>query len=231
MSDKEKKTMIEIDQGAYGRSYKPVDYPSNSRKSKQKKVEPEQPRVKKVITGNVKKRKKPLGKRFTETFLGEEDILSVTSYLIHDILIPAAKNTIYEMIVGGSAMSLFGEMRRAPGRGGGIASGSHVRYGSYYKSPDPREQRETKRSVPRHSLDEIILDSRAEADEVLHSLADLIDEYGRATVADLYDLLGVTKNLGSFTDDKYGWKNLNSAEVRRVREGYLLDLPRPIAVD
>lgn len=226
MSEK-KKEKIEVDMGSVGTAFRPIEYPSNSRKSKQKQLD--QPKVKKVITGSVKKRKKPLGKRFAETFLGEEDILSVTSYIIHDILIPAAKNTLYEMIVGGSAMSLFGEVRKSSARGG-VASGSHVRYGSYYNSPDPRGSR-SQRTHPRHSIDEIILDSRVEADEVLHSLADLIDEYGRATIGDLYDLLGVTRTMGSFTDDKYGWKNLNMAEVRRVREGYLLDLPRPIAVD
>ena len=49
-----------------------------------------------------------------------------------------------------------------------------------------------------------------------------------ATVADLYELVGVT---GEYTDNKYGWDSLGSASVTRVRGGYLVDLPRTRLLD
>jgi hypothetical protein len=74
-----------------------------------------------------------------------------------------------------------------------------------------------------HDFSDIILASRADAEDVLDRLRDLINQYEMATVSDLYDLVGLT---GEFTDDKWGWYDLRSAAVQAVRGGYLLRLPR-----
>ncbi len=54
-----------------------------------------------------------------------------------------------------------------------------------------------------------------------------IDKYGSATIADLYELLG---KKSEYTDNDYGWKDLSTSSQRRVREDYLLELPRPICL-
>lgn len=54
-----------------------------------------------------------------------------------------------------------------------------------------------------------------------------IDKYGSATIADLYELLD---KKSEYTDNDYGWKDLSTASQRRVREGYLLELTRPIFI-
>ena len=36
---------------------------------------------------------------------------------------------------------------------------------------------------------------------------------------------------GSYTDNKYGWTHLRSADVQRVRDGYLLKLPKALPFD
>lgn len=59
-------------------------------------------------------------------------------------------------------------------------------------------------------------------------MQDLIDTYGMVSVADLYDLVGIN---GSYTDNKYGWTHLRSADVQRVRDGYLLKLPKALPFD
>lgn len=53
---------------------------------------------------------------------------------------------------------------------------------------------------------------------------DLMRKYETVSVADLYELLGLDFN---YTDEKWGWVNLDDAGIRRVRNGYLLDLPKP----
>ena len=57
---------------------------------------------------------------------------------------------------------------------------------------------------------------------------DLIESYGAVSVADLYDLVGI---LGSPNDNKWGWANIRTAEPIRVRDGYLLKLPKVCPID
>ena len=134
---------------------------------------------------------------------------------------------ITDTVSNGIEMLLFGQTRgsrtrRDRGR-------SYVSYSNYYKDRyRDRARYVSQRNRARHNFDDIILESRGEAEEVLSHLVDLTEDYGMASVADLYDLVGVTSN---FTDNKYGWDNLSSGRVVPVRGGYLLELPRPIVLD
>jgi hypothetical protein len=76
----------------------------------------------------------------------------------------------------------------------------------------------------RHNFDEIVLDQRAEAEEVIDRLFDVVNRYESATVADLYELVGLSS---THTDNNWGWTDLTGAGVSRIRGGYLLDLPEP----
>lgn len=225
-----KKEVMKVDVGYSEIRSVNVEFPANSHKKKEE-VKEEVKKVEKIIKGRVVQRKKSLGKRFLETFIGE-DVNSVTGYILHDVLIPAAKATLSDMVQGGIEMLLFGERkgnrtRRDQGR-------SHVSYNNYSSSNNRRDDRRDDRrdyaqkSRARHNFDDIILSTRGEAEEVLSHLVDLTMDYGEASVADLYDLVGITEE---FTDRKYGWTNLGSASVSRVREGYLLNLPKPIPLN
>lgn len=77
-------------------------------------------------------------------------------------------------------------------------------------------------------FEEFIFDSRSEAEQVLNNLRELVSDYGVASVADLYDLVG---NIGSYKLNGYGWKDLSSSTIKRVRKGYLLDLPIPMILE
>lgn len=57
---------------------------------------------------------------------------------------------------------------------------------------------------------------------VLERLNDIIDRYEVASVADLHELVGLPT---THVDNKWGWENVRYAEVRQIREGFLLDLP------
>ena len=214
-------------------------YPANSRtvrrRPEQSNEEVREKKVEKVICGTVVQKKKGLIKKITETFI-EDDTKSVGDYVIHDVLVPAAKSMVSDMVSGGIEMLLFGGRRgsrtfRDRGR-------SYVNYSSAsYRGPSRdipiRHDRDAGRSMSysgrsRHDFDEIILETRGEAEEVLSHLVDLTVDYDVATVADLYDLVGVVSN---FTDNKYGWTNLSGASVSRVRGGYVINLPRPQPID
>ena len=187
-------------------------------------------KLQKVVKGNVVKQKKSLTKRIVSSMVGE-DVSSVSQYIIQDVIVPAAKNTIADMVTGGIEMLLFGEIKgsKTKRRGGQ----SYVSYNSYYGRDDRRDPRSSShkrapRSRTSHIFDDIVLETRGEAEEVVSLLVELTDTYGMATVADLYDLVGITSE---FTDTKYGWETLGGATVDRTRNGYLLNLPRTIQLD
>lgn len=208
------------------------EFPSNRHKDKEapepKKVE--EKKVAQVVQSEVVRRKKPLSRRFTETFIGG-DAKSVWGFITLDVLIPAAKDMIADAVSQGVERMIFGEARstsRRTGRRPGD-SGPYISYNRYSSSASRRGRQDrspelSRRARASHDFDEIILATRAEANEVLERLFDLVSKYESATVADLYDLVGVT---GSYTDDKWGWFDLRGADVTRVRHGYLLDLPKP----
>lgn len=77
--------------------------------------------------------------------------------------------------------------------------------------------------------DSLVFESKSNADQVLESLYDIIETYGIASMADLYELAGLKSR--NFSDTRLGWTDLDSAMVVRCRYGYLLKLPRPVAIN
>lgn len=210
-------------------------YPSNSHKSK-KAAEPEEAskKIERVVEGEVLRRKKPLSKRFTETFVGG-DARSVGSYVLFEVLLPAVKDTIADVTSQGVERMLFGEARSSSRRTGNRPGygNSYVSYNRF--SPNTREtprrdefRGPSRRARATHDFDEIILATRVEAEEVIDRLFDLVSRYDVATVSDLYELLGVEANP---IDRKWGWTDIRGAGVTRIRNGYLLDLPKPEPLD
>ena len=59
-------------------------------------------------------------------------------------------------------------------------------------------------------------------------MQDVIARYGVVTVADLYDMADRT---APYTSQKYGWMDVSTAETQRVRDGYILKLPRAYPID
>ena len=216
----EKREVMKIDIGADGSKTVNMNCPSNSHKTRIEKKE--EKKVEKVVKGTVIIRKKSWTKRFMESFIGN-DINSVGGYILYDVLIPAAKSTIADMVKGGIEMLMYPDrkgsnMSRDRGR-------SFVSYNNYSSNRQDDRREFSNRDRARHNFDEIAFKSRGDAAEVISRLVEQIIEYGQATVADLYDLVGIT---GEFTDNKYGWIDLRSASVSRARDGYLLILPKPI---
>lgn len=214
------------------------DFPPNSHKMKKSlRDEPEEieaapeKKVEKVVEGKVIRRKKPLGKRFKEVFIGG-DAQSVGQYVFFDILIPAAKDLAVDMASQGAERLFFGEDNyRRSSRSRNRHSATRI-YHDYqrYSSRDPRDRppspRESGRYSRRHlDTDDIILATRAEAEEVIDRMYDLLNRYEVVAVAELYELIG--ESGGPYTNSNWGWTDLRGTGIRRVREGYLLDLPRP----
>ena len=195
------------------------DYKPNSHRSKvDQKEQPNEKKVQKVVRGKVKTKKKKT--RLKDVFISE-DAANVKSYVFMDVLVPAVKKAISDIVRDGIDMILYGEAHSRK-------SSSNASYVSYrsYSDRDRREERRYSDSRVRsaYSYDDIILETRGEAEDVLTRMDELIDTYGIVSVADMYDLVGIS---GNYTDNKYGWTNLRNAEPVRVRDGYMLKLPKP----
>lgn len=195
-------------------------FPSNSLSTqRQKDNEPKKLAIKQVASG------KRVAKSAITTTLN-----SVGSYILFEILIPAAKNTISDMINNASDMILFGEPKSRRRDRDRDRSGPRVSYTSYYDRdkdrdrPYDRERRDRLYGRSRFNSDEILLSTREDAEEVRQSMFDVFDQYNEVTVSDFLEMVGLPDE---YTDRNYGWSNLRDIEVRRIRDGYIIDLPSP----
>jgi hypothetical protein len=203
------------------------EFPSNSDASKRS-SEPDK-NITRVTKGDAVRRRKSLRKQFSDTFVAG-DFKGAMRYVVLDVLLPAAKDTIVEIATQGTERLLFGESRRRGGYSPQTGPYGHIAYNRIATAAGSRimsssaERAMSRHARVRHNFDEIILNDRTEAEEVIDRLFDLVSRYDTATVADLYELVGLASN---HTDTKWGWSNLAGAGVSRVRGGYLLDLPDP----
>jgi hypothetical protein len=201
-------------------------FPPNSQKSKG--AGPK--RVERVTSTAVRRKRQPLGKQFRQTFFNG-DARMAAEYMVVNSIIPAAKEMMVDAVNAGLERLIYGENRHR--RSGGSGPLGYVAYNRMsQRGPEPpRNQPQQAMSRPnrmRHAFDQIVINSRQEAEEVLDRMYDLISRYDSASVADLYELTGIQS---SHTDQKWGWEDLHGSGVGRVRGGgYLLELPEPISL-
>lgn len=202
------------------------NYKPNSHASKLQTPAPAEKKVEKVVSGPVKIKKNEI-RKFTDTFIAE-DIDTVKSYIFGDVIVPAVKKLIEDIVKDGITTLLWGESGRNRSRS---SNGDRVSYRSYYNDPRDRDYRpSTSRNSSSRLFDyeDIVFASKGDAEAVLSKMAGLIKEYGYVTVADLYDMC---ERSAPYTANKYGWTNISYAESVRDRDGYVLKLPKAVQID
>lgn len=198
------------------------EYKSNSHKSREAQKEPsKEKKVEKVVTGSAKTKKRSEIQKFADVFISE-DVASVKSYVITDVLIPAIKKAISDIVTNGIDMLLYGEAGRSRRSNSG---GTKVSYQGYYANN--RRDTTPSRNRTGYDYDSILFNSRGDADAVLVELEELISQYGVASIMDLYSAAGLQCD---YTYDKYGWSDLRTAQVVRARneDGYYIKLPKAL---
>lgn len=181
-------------------------------------------KVNKVIKGSATAKKKSELSKISNVFISEE-ATNVKSYIFMDVLVPAIKKAVFDIITDGIDMILYG------GDGRNSKKSNHgSSYVSYNKKYDQysRDRRTEPRTRGGYDIDNLYLENRGDAEEVLSQMDDIVAEYGVLSVADLYDLVGI---LPRVTDHKYGWTNVRNARVVRTRDGYKLEMPKPLPID
>lgn len=188
-------------------------FPSNSHNKEKEPV--------KVVAKASRKKKSS----FFQTFF-QEDVASIGVYILTDVIVPTIKELIQNVLEGSLNAAFWGKTSSGRvSRSGGKDSSSRTPYNSYYQGGQSQNKPPVHSRAKRATLefDDIVWSSRGDAESVLDYLVTRVNEFGSATVADLYEAADVGSD---FTDDKYGWRDLSRASVTRVRNGYILDLPR-----
>lgn len=203
-----------------------AEYLPNSHRSKEASKEKDLPaerKVEKVVKGKAKTKKNEM-RRFTDSFISE-DAANVKSYILMDVLVPAIKKAVSDIVTDGVDMILYGGSGSRDGKR--RSSGNKISYRSYYDDRrDPRDR--DSRAHSRFDYDDIVFETRGEAELVREQMVEMIDRYGFVTVADMYDMADLTS---PYTSNKYGWTNIRSAEAVRIRDGYILKLPKAMPID
>jgi len=199
-------------------------YKSNSHKSKEEQI-PER-KIEKVVSGTVKTKKKSDIQKFADIFI--EDINNVKSYILMEVLIPAIKKAIFDIVTNGIDMILYGEAGRTRNKS---TIASKVSYQRYYDNRMDEQKRDYRISSVRNGFDydELIFPTRGDAEAVLDAMNEIISQYGIVSVMDLYDLANVSTD--NYQLNRYGWTDISGCKAIRVRDGYVLNLPRPLPIN
>ena len=187
--------------------------------------------VRQVAKGKV--RKPSLLKKFTR-YIIEDSVETAREKTLGDIIIPGIKTLIYDTFTDMLDIMLFGGNGAPMGRyasGTPARRGGQTSYSKFYNKQNGTTgnggRNGSYRDVP-YDPDDIILDTRAQANNVLNELNNVIMKYGQASVAHFYDIVGVT---GEWTDNRYGWTSLRGAGIKPVRDGFMIILPPTIVLE
>jgi hypothetical protein len=217
-----------------------MDYPSNSKHAGGPERTNERPEVEQIVTGPVTQRKRSYTTRIRQAFIGGAGSKGLIQSIFEEVILPNGKSllvesgsTLLEQAVFGRDGGTYaqraalrqvstGVTQVAYNRIAGTPSGStSIRQPRV--DPRPTISQEARRH---HNFNEILLASRPEAVEVVRRMQELVARYDTCSVAELYKMLG---EPSEFTDESWGWENLDQAGVHRDarRGGYVLVLPRP----
>lgn len=197
-------------------------------KQKEKATAEERKKVEKVTSGVVKVKKKSETRKVLDNIMGNQ-IQDIKSSIKNDYIVPAIRNTIWDVFTNTLDMILFGGS--GEGRSRRRSTSDKISYRSFYDDRRDRSRRyddRRDRSRSGFDYDELVLETRGEAQAVLNAMDNMMDEYKIVSVADMYDLIGETC---PYTAYKYGWTNIRNAEIVRAHDGYIIRMPKAMPID
>lgn len=185
----------------------------------------------------VSAKKPSIAQRFAKAFIAE-DVDSVGSYIVSEVIIPAVKDTIADVATTFIEQLLFGSSSGYSTKKS-KSSQSVVSYQKFYDDNQRVHARKRNRAKEFYSPatsngispgGQLIIEdirSRKEAEDILDKMSAVLDEYDMVSVADVYEMAGVDNS--DFTNNNYGWNTIESAQIHRAgHDSYSIILPSPI---
>ena len=197
--------------------------PSNSHKSREEHYHKPEKDVSPVVSQPATVRKKSSIVKLADVFL-PEDVASVRSYIISDVIIPKIKTVLHD--IGSEAWdSFWGISGRSSSRG----PASRVSFGrtDYNKMSERRDQPRQRSGI---DYSDIEFRTRGDAELVLDRMGEICENYEFVSVADMYSIAEVSND--NYTLNKWGWTDISGAKVVPVSGGgYSIKMPRAMPVD
>lgn len=185
--------------------------------------------VKQIVSGAVLV-PRPATKRFFD-YLFAESPKALGRKIGRDVIVPrlkagfeeAANSFLSGMLWGDSANRPLGTIVK-----GTVLRGGGVNYHQIGGSPSLLAQaQQTQVNKSSGNYQDMVLPTQQFAEVLLANMYELLNQYRRVAVADLYEAAGITPAI---SDNSYGWTSLDGARISKVRDGYLLELPRPTLI-
>lgn len=203
-----------------------VEFPGNSNASKV--AAQNRSKKDKVVQGAVTMAKPSLSKKLVSTFCGSE-IPDVKAYFLKDVLIPTLQGAVIDFFAMMFWKRPITGFRGNNFTGVNVAPRTNYTYGNY-STYQPQPNPNNKSSILNQTRPDISgfrFATQADAETVLTNMVSAIEQFGKVSVNDLYDFVGIT---APFSDVYWGWTNLSTATTRRYADGYALILPNPMPI-
>lgn len=163
----------------------------------------------------------------------------LVKYSVEEVVIPQSKDAMSSFMK--SVINMFGDAmtksidkafykdevpRRQHSNTGTYQARTNYRV--YSTSNEPKPQRESINQRSSIDVNYIWVDTEAEARQIVSSLIEDIENYGKCKVATLYEMVKIPT---TFTDFKFGWVDTKGISYYRDRGKYFIDLPKPINIE
>lgn len=225
----------------------PNQLPKNSTPAaSQTAVKSNTPRIPKpaVVEGaKIVPPKETFGKKLRKTFIN--DNLDIKGYIINNILVPTLQGTVFSII--SNAVSMIFKRPNSYGGTGfynqpynpgwpPVSSNpwatmaqpnQSINYGQFarpFQSALPGQN-----VAPMAKPTDIQIPTQDMAEKALAQMRDILQGYGRLTMLDFFETLGVKGN--GYTDQSWGWVDLMGVSIKpHYAGGYYIDMPRAVAL-
>ena len=184
-----------------------------------------------MSAGTAKAVSRPSTKRFFG-FLFAESPRDLGRKIGREIIVPRLKASFEEAANGFLSGMLWGGGTRPPS---GIVSGTVIHGGTNYRqistgaasSLDQARQAVTHTTTSSGNYKDVCCPTQQLAEQLLAKMYDLWNQYRLVTVGDLHESAGLTP---APSDNSYGWTSIDGARIVKAREGFVLEMPRPVLI-
>lgn len=181
-------------------------------------------------------------KGFMERVLGDNrtsDGKTVPEYLMSNIVLPAVQNFIVDFVTSGINMLIYGSegsnRSTYKNRPSGVGTSWEPYYERKQRSQQPMANNRSYNATSSSNFEDVILPERGMCTYLLSEMRNTIERYGTVSVLDMNDILWKSYNMKlpnvTYTDERYGWSNLDYADIRSYRGDWWLKLPTPMPIE
>lgn len=212
---------------------KPTDTLDNRPPSKLKKPE---------LKGGIVKPKESIGTKLKDTFLNGRNLKDVGVAVVSNIIVPRIIDGIADASKAAIDGLFYGETRVRSTR---YDTGNRTNYSSLSRPGSGstrggvadrggriQDRNGTNYGGSMRRFVNIPIQTRYDAECILEYMRERIEEAECVSVLEYYDIFESEDVLQyrKFTDNKWGWFNLDNIGIRHIPNGWVIDLPEPISL-